>query len=109
MAKSIAKGGGRTTYRGWVKVQDNAENCKVNVKCDALMFDEKSVSDTIPLMEIGNNNVSIEHEATVSKVSEDQLFYLMSRGLSEDQATQLIVSGFIEFFVQALPMETPSS
>ena len=105
VAKSIAKGGGRTTYRGWVKVQDNAENCKVNVKCDALMFDEKSVSDTIPLMEIGNNNVSIEHEATVSKVSEDQLFYLMSRGLSEDQATQLIVSGFIEFFAKALPME----
>jgi Fe-S cluster assembly protein SufB len=105
ISKSISRGGGRTTYRGWVKVAENATNCKVNVKCDALMFDEKSISDTIPLMEIGNNSVSIEHEATVSKVSEDQLFYLMSRGLSEQQATQLIVSGFIEFFAKELPME----
>lgn len=105
VSKSISKGGGKTTYRGWVKVADNAHGSKVNVKCDALMFDDGSVSDTIPFMEINENNVSIEHEATVSKVSEDMLFYLMSRGLSEDQATGLIVSGFIEPFSKELPME----
>jgi Fe-S cluster assembly protein SufB len=105
VSKSISKGGGKTTYRGWVKVAENAKGSKVNVKCDALMFDDGSVSDTVPFMEIGNDRVAIEHEATVSKVSEDQLFYLQSRGLSEQQATNLIVSGFIEPFAKVLPME----
>jgi Fe-S cluster assembly protein SufB len=105
VSKSISKDGGKSTYRGWVKVADNAHNVKVNVKCDALMFGENSVSDTLPFMEVGNNEVAIEHEATVSKVSEEQLFYLQSRGLSETQATSLIVSGFIEPFSKELPME----
>ncbi|MDB5084479.1 MAG: FeS assembly protein SufB [Bacilli bacterium] len=105
ISKSISKDGGKSTYRGWVKVADNAHNVKVNVKCDALMFGDNSVSDTLPFMEVGNNEVAIEHEATVSKVSEDQLFYLQSRGLSETQATSLIVSGFIEPFSKELPME----
>ena len=104
-SKSISRQGGRTTYRGWIKVLANAENAKVNVKCDALMFDDGSISDTIPVMEIENNSVAVEHEATVSKISEEQLFYLMSRGLSEQTATNMIVSGFIEPFTKALPME----
>lgn len=105
VSKSISKGSGKTTYRGWVKVADNASGSKVNVKCDALMFGEGAISDTVPFMEINNQNVSIEHEATVSKVSEDMLFYLMSRGLTEEQATGLIVSGFVEPFTKELPME----
>jgi len=104
-SKSISKDGGRATYRGMVKIAKNAENSKSSVKCDALILDGKSRSDTYPTMELGNDNVNMEHEASVSKVSDDQLFYLMSRGLSENEARVLIVNGFIEQFVKELPME----
>jgi len=104
-SKSISKGGGRGTYRGLIKVAPNAHHSKSNVVCDALILDEDSKSDTFPYIEIENNNVSIGHEASVSKVSEEQLFYLMSRGISEDQAANMIVSGFIEPIVKELPME----
>jgi Fe-S cluster assembly protein SufB len=104
-SKSISKGGGRTTYRGWVKTTANAEDVRVSVKCDALILDPASRSDTYPTMEIGNPKVRIEHEASVSKLSDDQLFYLMSRGLSENESRVLIVNGFIEQFVKELPME----
>jgi Fe-S cluster assembly protein SufB len=104
-SKSISKGGGRTTYRGLIKVAPTAENSKSNVVCDALILDEKSASDTFPYIEIENQNVSIGHEASVSKVSEEQLFYLMSRGIREDRAANMIVSGFIEPIVKELPME----
>ena len=104
-SKSISKDGGRGTYRGLVKVHDGAEGSKVNVKCDALLLDETSRSDTYPTMEVSEESVAIEHEATVSKVGEEQLWYLMSRGISEEQATLLIVNGFIEPFTKELPME----
>lgn len=103
--KSICKDGGRTTYRGMVHVAPEAHHCKSNVKCDALILDDRSKTDTIPDMEIMNNTVSMEHEASVSKVSEEQLFYLMSRGLSEQQATLMVVMGFMEPFAKELPME----
>jgi Fe-S cluster assembly protein SufB len=104
-SKSISKGGGRTTYRGLIKVAPNAYNSKSNVLCDALILDDKSASDTFPYIEIENQDVSIGHEASVSKVSEEQLFYLMSRGIEEDTASNMIVSGFIEPIVKELPME----
>lgn len=104
-SKSISKAGGRASYRGLLKVAKNAENSKSTVVCDALILDEDSASDTFPYMEIENNNVSIGHEASVTKVSEEQLFYLMSRGISEQQAASMIVSGFIEPIVKELPME----
>jgi Fe-S cluster assembly protein SufB len=104
-SKSISHHSGRTTYRGLVKIAKEATGAKSNVKCDTLMFDDGSIADTIPYMEVEDPRVAIEHEATVSKVSEDQLFYLMSRGLSEQDATNLIVSGFVEPFTKALPME----
>jgi len=104
-AKSISKGGGRSSYRGLVKVYPNADNCKINVECDALLLDEKSRTDTYPTMEIENKKVSMEHEASVSKVAEEQIFYLTSRGLTEDEARLLIVNGFINPFVKELPME----
>jgi len=104
-SKSISKAGGRASYRGMVKVYPGAKDCKVSVECDALLIDEDSRSDTYPTMEIAENNVRIEHEARVSKVSEEQLFYLQSRGLSEDEARLLIVNGFIEPFTKELPME----
>ena len=104
-SKSISKGGGRTTYRGLIKVAPNATNSKSNVLCDALILDDESSSDTFPYIEIENNDVSIGHEASVSKVSEEQLFYLMSRGIEEDTASNMIVSGFIEPIVKELPME----
>lgn len=104
-SKSICKDGGKTTYRGLVQVAKGAENCKVKVECDALIFDDQSKTDTVPYMEIMEEDVAIEHEASVSKVSEEQLFYLMSRGISEEQATQMIVQGFIEPFTKELPME----
>ncbi|HEX9924767.1 MAG TPA: SufD family Fe-S cluster assembly protein, partial [Anaerolineae bacterium] len=104
-SKSISKGGGRTTYRGLIKVAPGAVNSKSNVVCDALILDEDSASDTFPYIEIEEDEVSIGHEASVSKVSEEQLFYLMSRGISEDQAANMIVSGFIEPIVKELPME----
>ena len=104
-SKSISKNGGRTTYRGLIKVAPGAINSKSNVVCDALILDEKSASDTFPYIEIEEQDVSIGHEASVSKVSEEQLFYLMSRGIPEDRAANMIVSGFIEPIVKELPME----
>ena len=105
LSKSISKGGGRGSYRGLVKVSPKAENCKVNVVCDALLLDEESRSDTYPTMEVGNSGARCEHEASVSKVSDNQLFYLMSRGHSEEEALALIVNGFFEPFTRELPME----
>ncbi|MCP3996559.1 MAG: Fe-S cluster assembly protein SufB [bacterium] len=104
-SKSISKGGGRSAYRGLVRVEKDAENAKSFVRCDALILDEDSRSDTYPYMEIEESNIDLGHEATVSKVGEEQLFYLMSRGLSEEEATAMIVAGFIEPIVRELPME----
>jgi Fe-S cluster assembly protein SufB len=104
-SKSISKGGGRSAYRGLVHVEEGADNAKSYVMCDALLLDEDSRSDTYPYMEIEESNVDIGHEASVSKVVEDQLFYLMSRGLTEAQATAMVVAGFIEPIVRELPME----
>ncbi len=104
-SKSISKAGGRASYRGLVKVLPRAVGCKASVECDALLIDPESRSDTYPTMEIAEKDVRIEHEARVSKVSEEQLFYLMSRGLSADAARLLIVNGFIEAFTKELPME----
>ena len=103
--KSLAIDGGRTSYRGLVKVYEGAEGCRSNVRCDALMLDDQSRSDTYPYMEIEERRVDITHEATVSKVGEDQLFYLMARGIPEDQATKMIVNGFVEPIIKELPME----
>src|SRR3990170_1957230 len=104
-SKSISKGGGRTSYRGLLKVHKGAEGAKSSVVCDALLLDPQSRSDTYPYIEIDENNVTIGHEASVSKVGEEQLFYLMSRGLSAEEATTMVVSGFIEPLVKELPME----
>jgi Fe-S cluster assembly protein SufB len=104
-SKSISKGGGRTSYRGLLKVHKGAENVKSFVRCDALMLDEHSRSDTYPSIEIDEDQVSIEHEASVSKISEEQLFYLQSRGLGEAEAKTMIVNGFFEAFTKELPME----
>lgn len=104
-SKSISKDGGRGSYRGLVKVHPGAKGCKVNVQCDALLLDPESRSDTYPTMEINEDAVRIEHEASVSKVGEEQLYYLMSRGLTEQEATLMIVNGFIEPFTRELPME----
>ncbi len=105
VSKSICRAGGRAGYRGLVRVEPGAERSKSFVRCDALILDEESRSDTYPYMEIEENDAEIGHEATVSKVGEEQLFYLMSRGLSEDQATSMVVAGFIEPIVKELPME----
>lgn len=104
-SKSISKAAGRSSYRGLVKVYPNARNSKVSVECDALLLDKESRSDTYPTMEIDADEVRIEHEARVSKVAEEQLFYLTSRGLTEDEARLLIINGFIEPFTKELPME----
>lgn len=104
-SKSISKSGGRTSYRGLVKVHKGAQDVKSNVVCDALLLDDRSRSDTYPYIEIDEEDVNIGHEASVSKVGEEQLFYLMSRGLSEEEATTMVVSGFIEPLVKELPME----
>jgi len=104
-SKSISRGNGRSTYRGLLKVLPNADNVKSNSVCDALLLNPESRSDTYPNIEIDNENVSIGHEATVSKIGEEQLFYLQSRGMSEDEATSMVVSGFIEPLVKELPME----
>ena len=104
-SKSISKGGGRAAYRGLVRVDNDAKHAKSFVRCDALILDEDSRSDTYPYMEIEESDVDMGHEATVSKVGEEQLFYLMSRGLSEEEATAMIVAGFIEPIVRELPME----
>lgn len=105
ISKSISKQGGKVTYRGLSSFGPKADNSKSNVKCDTIILDKLSTSDTIPYNEIRNNNVTLEHEATVSKVSEEQLFYLMSRGIKEEEATQMIIMGFIEPFTKELPME----
>lgn len=104
-SKSISKGGGRASYRGLLKVYKGAENARSNVVCDALLLDPQSRSDTYPYIEIDEEDVSIGHEASVSKVGEEQLFYLQSRGLSKEEATTMVVSGFIEPLVKELPME----
>jgi Fe-S cluster assembly protein SufB len=104
-SKSISKDGGYTTYRGLVKVEEGAHHVKAHVRCDALILDDHSRSDTLPYMEIDEKDARVGHEATVSKVGDDQLFYLMSRGLSEQQATAMIVNGFIEPITKTLPME----
>src|SRR6266566_226602 len=105
ISKSVARGGGRTSYRGLVQVEPGAHHSKSTVKCDALLVDEISRSDTYPYVDIREDDVAMGHEATVSKVSEDQLFYLMSRGLSEDEAMAMIVRGFVEPIARELPME----
>ena len=105
ISKSIVKHGGVANYRGRVYIGPLAHNSKSHVECDTLILDDYSSSDTIPSNEINNNTSFLEHEATVSKINEEQLFYLMSRGLSEKDATQMIVMGFIEPFSKELPME----
>jgi Fe-S cluster assembly protein SufB len=104
-SKSISKGTGRSSYRGLVKVHKGAEHVRSNVVCDALLLDETSRTDTYPYMEIEEERVSIGHEATVSKVAEEQIFYLQSRGLSETEAMSMIVNGFIEPIAKELPLE----
>jgi Fe-S cluster assembly protein SufB len=104
-SKSISRGNGRSSYRGLIKVLGGKENIKSNVVCDALLLDPESRSDTYPYIDTDSNDVSISHEATVSKIDEEQLFYLQSRGLSQEEATTMIVSGFIEPLVKELPME----
>ncbi len=105
VSKSISRGGGRTSYRGLVQVQPGAKRSKASVVCDALLLDEDSRSDTYPYMDIQEEDASIGHEATVSKIADDQIFYLMSRGLSEEEAMAMIVRGFIEPIAKELPME----
>lgn len=105
ISKSICKDGGRSSYRGLLRVYPEAEGSKSTVVCDALLLDEHSESDTYPYIEIENPNVTIGHEATVSKIGDDQLFYLMSRGLTEDEASAMIVNGFLEPLTKELPME----
>ncbi|MCB4207461.1 Fe-S cluster assembly protein SufB [Arthrobacter sp. UM1] len=105
VSKSVARGGGRAAYRGLVQVREGAKNSKNSVVCDALLVDTVSRSDTYPYIDIREDDVTLGHEATVSKVSEDQLFYLMSRGLAEDEAMAMIVRGFIEPIARELPME----
>jgi Fe-S cluster assembly protein SufB len=104
-SKSISKNNGRASYRGLLKVHAEAENSRSSVVCDALLLDDKSRSDTYPYIEIDAQNVTIGHEASVSKVGEEQLFYLTSRGLNEDEAASMVVAGFIEPLVKELPME----
>ncbi|MGE3796550.1 MAG: Fe-S cluster assembly protein SufB [Thermomicrobiales bacterium] len=105
ISKSISKGSGRSSYRGLVKVHKGAENVRSNVVCDALLLDETARTDTYPYMEIEEEKVSIGHEATVSKVAEEQIFYLQSRGISETEAMSMIVNGFIEPIAKELPLE----
>ncbi|ABX81812.1 Fe-S cluster assembly protein SufB [Acholeplasma laidlawii] len=105
ISKSIARGGGKVNYRGKVSFGKNAKGSKSNIECDTIILDGISTSDTIPINVIKNSDVFLQHEATVSKISEEQLFYLMSRGLTEEEATEMIVMGFIEPFSKELPME----
>jgi Fe-S cluster assembly protein SufB len=104
-SKSISKAGGRTSYRGHIKIYPGANNCKSFVKCDALLLDDESRSDTYPYNDVDAENVTLGHEATVSKVSDEQLFYLMSRGIPRAEAETMIVNGFIEPFTKELPLE----
>jgi len=105
VSKSISKDGGRAGYRGLVKIYPGATGSRSAVRCDALILDDQSRSDTYPTMEIDEQDVSITHEATVSKISDEQLFYLMSRGVKEDEAMNMIVRGFVEPIVKELPLE----
>ncbi len=105
ISKSVARAGGRTSYRGLIQVDEGAYNAKTTVKCDALLIDDDSRSDTYPYIDCREDDVSMGHEATVSKVSEDQLFYLMQRGMNEDEAMAMIVRGFVEPIARELPME----
>ena len=105
VSKSVARGGGRTSYRGLVQIQKGAHGSKSTVRCDALLVDDISRSDTYPYVDVREDDVSMGHEATVSKVSDEQLFYLMSRGMTEDEAMAMIVRGFIEPIARELPME----
>jgi Fe-S cluster assembly protein SufB len=105
VSKSVARGGGRTSYRGLVQVNKRAHHSRSTVKCDALLVDTISRSDTYPYVDIREDDVSMGHEATVSKISDDQLFYLMSRGLTEDEAMAMVVRGFVEPIARELPME----
>ena len=105
ISKSVARRGGEVNFRGWVQHSKNADYAKSKVECDTLILDKQSRSDTIPLNVSANDTSQIEHEATVSNINEEHLFYLMSRGLSEQQATEMIVMGFLEPFTRELPME----
>ncbi len=105
ISKSLSKDGGRTTFRALIKVDKNAEKCKITSQCDALILDDKSRSDTVPTIEIENESVNMNHEASVGKVGEDQLFYLQSRGLSEEEARAMIVLGFLSPIAKTLPLE----
>ncbi|CAB4835167.1 unannotated protein [freshwater metagenome] len=105
VSKSISKDGGITAYRGLVRIEEGAYGCKSHVQCDALILDDQSESRTFPYMEVGERDAQIGHEATVSKIADEQLFYLMSRGLSQEQAMGMVVNGFIEPITRTLPME----
>ena len=105
VSKSVARGGGRTSYRGLIQVNANAHNSTSQVECDALLVDNISRSDTYPYNDIRNDHVVLGHEATVSQVSEEQLFYLQSRGIPEEEAMAMIVRGFVEPVAKELPME----
>ena len=105
ISKSVSRGKGRTSYRGLLKVYEGAHHSSSTVRCDALLLDEHSRSDTYPTMEIDEEQVNIGHEASVSKLGEDQLFYLMSRGIKEEDAAKMVVNGFVEPIVKELPME----
>jgi Fe-S cluster assembly protein SufB len=104
-SKSISKDGGRGSYRGLLEVAKGAHGARSKVVCDALLLDEDSRSDTYPTIRIGEDDVDVGHEATVSKIGEEQLFYLMSRGLSEAEASAMVVSGFVEPITKELPLE----
>jgi Fe-S cluster assembly protein SufB len=105
ISKSISRGGGRASYRGLVKVERGAHHVRSNVVCDALILDPQSRSDTYPYIEVEEQDVQVEHEASVSRIGEEQLFYLQSRGLTDAEASSMIVSGFIEPLIKELPME----
>jgi len=105
ISKSIAVSGGEATYRGWVNITKDANNSQALVKCDTILLDEKSKSDTVPKNIVSNSTSNLNHEATVSRISKDKLFYLMSRGINEERAKELIIMGFIEKFREELPME----
>ena len=105
ISKSIAANGGIANYRGTVNISKDAINSKSIVKCDTIILDDKSKSDTIPKNKVSNSSSTLEHEATVSKIDEDKLFYLMSRGIPEERAKELLIMGFIDKFREELPME----
>ena len=105
VSKSVSSGGGRTTYRGLVHVAKSAVGVKSTVRCDALLLDEHSGTDTYPYMEINREDATVTHEATVGKIGEEKLFYLMSRGIPEEDALSMIVNGFLEEFTKEIPLE----